>query len=299
MRGPLVYTRRMDILPQLVLNSIIAGSLYALIGMSFSLIYSTTRFFNLAHGVLAAVGGYTVLYLAKTLGLDLLLASAIGIVLAAVVALALEFLIYRPLRTRKASNLVLLVASLGAFTAIQAVIAMLFTSQYQTLSNLVPALKVLHVGGGVITPVQVVIAALSLMTVVGLWILLSFTRFGRAVRAVADDEEVAKIVGINTNRIVTVVIIIGSMIAGAAGILIGFDTGLEPTMGLFILLKGVIGAIVGGMGNVYGAFLGGYLLGFVENFGIWHISGQWKDAIAFFVLIVFLILRPQGILGRK
>ena len=95
------------------------------------------------------------------------------------------------------------------------------------------------------------------------------------------------------------VFIIGSAIVGAAGILVGFDTGLEPTMGLALLLKGVIAAIVGGVGSISGAFLGAFLLGFVENFGIWHISGEWKDAIAFAVLILFLLFRPQGILGKK
>ncbi|MCX6715691.1 MAG: branched-chain amino acid ABC transporter permease, partial [Candidatus Taylorbacteria bacterium] len=124
------------------------------------------------------------------------------------------------------------------------------------------------------------------------------TMFGKAVKAVGDDEEVAKIVGINTPRIIGWVFGIGSAIAGLAGILVGFDTGIEPTMGLSLLLKGVIASIIGGIGNVYGGVLGAFLLGFIENFGIWKISGEWKDAIAFAVLILFLLFRPQGILRR-
>ncbi len=288
-----------DIVPQLVANSVIAGSIYALVAMSFSLIYGTTKFFNLAHGVIAAIGGYAVYYFGRKLGLDLYVAVAIGVILAALVGWALERFLFLPLRTRKASSMVLLVASLGAFTAIQAVIAILFTSQFQTLSALIPNAGVVHIGAAVMTHVQIVILALSIITLIGLWLVLSYTTFGRAVRAISDDEEVAKIVGINTNKIVGRVFIIGSAIAGAAGVLVGFDTGLEPTMGLALLLKGVIAAIVGGIGSVQGAFIGAFLLGFAENFGIWHISGEWKDAIAFIILILFLLFRPQGILGRK
>lgn len=289
----------MDILPQIVANSVIAGSVYALVAMGFSLIYGTTKFFNLTHGVLAAVGGYAVFYFGKTLGLNLWFAVAIGIALAVAVGWALEFFLYRRLRARKASNLVLLVASLGAFTALQAIIAILFTSQFRTLASLAGERTIFHVGTAVLTDIHVWLIAASIFSLVGFWLLLTKTQFGRAVRAVSDDEEVAKIVGINTNRIIGGVFIIGSALAGVAGILVGFDTGIEPTMGLGLLLKGVIAAIVGGMGNVYGAFLGAYLLGFAENFGIWHISGQWKDAIAFVILILFLLFRPQGILGKK
>ena len=133
---------------------------------------------------------------------------------------------------------------------------------------------------------------------VGLVLLLKYTMFGKAIKAVSDDEEVAKIVGINTNKIISYVFFIGSAIAGLGGILVGFDTGIEPTMGFALLLKGVIAAIIGGVGSIYGALIGAFLLGFVENFGIWQISGEWKDAIAFILLILFLIFRPRGIMNK-
>ncbi len=118
------------------------------------------------------------------------------------------------------------------------------------------------------------------------------------MEAIRDDEEVARMVGIDTAKIIGRVFFIGSAIAGLAGILIGFDTGIEPTMGMNLLLKGTIAAIIGGVGSLYGGFLGAFVLGFAENFGIWKISGEWKDAIAFVVLIVFLLVRPQGIIKR-
>ncbi len=288
----------MDNLPQLILNSVITGSVYALVAMSLSLAFGVTRFFNLAHGVVAAISGYVVLYLAMTLSLNLWLAVILGIAAAAGTGYALERLVYRPLRAHQASSMVLLVASLGAFTVLQALLAMAFTSQFQTLSGL--AVKgSLHVADGIITLIQLITLAMAVAVLVGLWWLLTRTRFGKAVRAVSDDEEVARVVGIDTNRVIGRVFILSSAIVGAAGILVGMDTGLEPTMGLSLLLKGTIAAIIGGLGNVYGAFLGAFLLAVVENFGVWQISGEWKDALAFGVLIVFLLLRPQGILGRK
>src|ERR1051326_1168581 len=128
----------------------------------------------------------------------------------------------------------------------------------------------------------------------GLLILLKFTRFGKAVKAIADDEEVAKIVGINTDKIISYVFFIGAGLAGLAGILVGFDTGVEPTIGLTLFLSGSIAAVIGGIGSVPGAFLGAFLLGFVENFGIWKFNGEWKAAIAFGLLIIFLLFRPSG-----
>ncbi len=288
----------MDIIPQLIINSVIAGAIYALVALGFNLIYGATKFFNLAHGVMVAIGGYAVFYFAKTLGLNIYIVVILGVALTGLVGYGLDKLVYLPLRKRKASNMVLLVASLGAFTALQAIIAILFTSQFKTLSQNVGTQKLFEVFGGVITQTQLVILIAAIVVMAGLVLLLYKTQFGKAVRAISDDEEVARIVGINTNKIMGHVFFIGSAIAGLAGILVGFDTGIEPTMGLGLLLKGIIASIVGGVGNIYGGVLGAFLLGFVENFGIWKISGEWKDAIAFILLIIFLIFRPRGIMNK-
>ncbi|HEY0908393.1 MAG TPA: branched-chain amino acid ABC transporter permease [Candidatus Paceibacterota bacterium] len=288
----------MDIVPQLVLNSIIAGAIYMMIALGFNLIYSTAKFFDLGYGVLTAIGGYATFFFYKKLGLDLSIAIILGVAIAGAIGYAVQKIVYKPLRARKASNMVMLVASLGVFTALQALIAIFFSSQFQTLSMNAGGDRVFDIGGAVITQVQLIILVSGLVIMGILGFVLKKTMFGKAVKAVADDEEVSKIVGINTNKVVSGVFIIGSMIAGLAGIFVGFDTGIEPTMGMSLLLKGVIASIVGGIGNVYGSVLGAFLLGFVENFGIWKISGEWKDAIAFGLLIIFLLWRPQGILKR-
>lgn len=288
----------MDILPQLIVNSIIAGAIYTLVALGFNLIYGTVKFFDLGYGALTAVGGYTVFWIYKMIGAPLYVAIPGGVLMSALIGYLIYRLVYAPLRARKSSGTVLLVGSLGAFTALQAVVAILFTSQFQTLSRNSGAEAVYQIGGGVITQIQLIMLISGFAIMIGMGLLLKFTMFGKAVKAVGDDEEVSKIVGINTPRVIGWIFAIGSGIAGLAGILVGFDTGIEPTMGLSLLLKGVIASIIGGIGNVYGGVLGAFLLGFIENFGIWKISGEWKDAIAFAVLILFLLFRPQGILRR-
>ena len=288
----------MDIIPQLIVNSIIAGAIYTLVALGFNLIYGTVKFFDLGYGALTAVGGYAVFYLYKTLGAPIYVAVIVGVLVSGLVGYAIDRLVYAPLRKKKSSGMVLLVGALGAFTALQAIIAILFTSQFQTLSQSAGSEQVYQIFGGVITQVQLIMLISGLVIMVVMGLVLKYTMFGKAVKAVGDDEEVSKIVGINTPKIIGWVFFIGSSIAGLAGILVGFDTGIEPTMGLSLLLKGVIAAIIGGIGNVYGGVLGAFLLGFIENFGIWKISGEWKDAIAFGVLILFLLFRPQGILRR-
>ena len=288
----------MDIIPQLIVNSIIAGAIYSMVALGFNLIYGTVKFFDLGYGALTAVGGYAVFYFYKTLGMDIYLSIILAMAVTAIIGYLIYRLIYSPLRERKSSSMVMLVGSLGAFTAIQAIIAILFTSQFQTLSRNAGVGKTFDIFGGIITDVQLIILICAIVIMALIAIMLKKTIFGKAIKAVGDDEEVSKIVGINTKRVIGWVFILGSAIAGLAGILIGFDTGIEPTMGMSLLLKGVIASIIGGIGNVYGGVLGAFFLGFVENFGIWKISGEWKDAIAFAVLIIFLLFRPQGILRR-
>lgn len=288
----------MDILPQLITNSIIAGAIYSMIAIGFNLIYGTVKFFDLSYGALIPVGGYGVYYFYKILGLNFYLSVLISLVITSFVSFLIYTFIYKPLREKKSSNMVFLVSSLGAFTAIQSIVAMLFTSQFQTFSRTGGLEKVYNIFGGLITQTQIIIFVLAILIMVCIAIFMKFSLFGKAIKAVSDDEEVSKIVGINTGKIIRTVFIIAGAIGGLCGILIGLDTGIEPTMGMSLLLKGVIATIVGGIGNIYGGVLGAFLLGFVENFGIWKISGEWKDAIAFGILIIFLLFRPQGILKR-
>lgn len=289
----------MSVFVQIILNSFIAASMYALIALGFNLIYGTARFFNLAHGTMALIGAYVVLAVSIQFGAPYLLSIPLGIGAAGLAGVALDKGIYASLRVRKASKLILLIASLGAMTAISALLAMIFSSQFFPLLSESAANPTLDIFGGSITVVQ-----LSMLGAAGviyglLWFLLYRTMFGKAVRAISDDREVAEIVGIDTNTIISWVFFIGSAIAGLAGILVGMDTGIQPSMGLFLLLGGAVACIIGGIGNITGGIVGALILAFAENFGVWAISGEWKSAIAFGLLIIFLLFRPQGVMNVK
>jgi len=287
-----------SIIPQIIANSLIAGSLYTLVGLGFFMIYRTVKFFDMGYGVLTAVGGFMMYWLFKILGLQGFLAIILSLILTGFVSLFLYQMIYQPLRKRDSSNMVMLVASLGVFTALQAILAMLFSSQFQTIS--IPVLqKSVTVAGAFLTYTQLVMIATSLFMFALLSFVLFKTRFGASIRAIGDDEQVASIIGINTKKVISWVFIIAGIIAGLAGILVGLDTGIEPTMGMQLLLKAVIVVIIGGVGRIYGVVIGGFLLAFIENIAVWHISGEWKDVIAFSVLIIFLLVKPTGITGSK
>ncbi len=287
----------MEIFAQLVANSIIAGSIYALITLGFNLIFGVSKFFDVGYGTMAVVGGYSVLFLEKFLGWNIFLSILIGIIFAGIIGFLVNKFIYQTLRQKMASNLVLIIASLGVFTVIQAVVAMLFSSQFQILSQNIEQ-NTYNFWGGVITQIQLITLISTIIIMLVLAWVMEKTMFGKVIKAIGDDEEVSKIIGIDTNKIIGYVFFIGSAIAGLAGILIGFDTGIEPTMGLSLILIGMVASIIGGIGNVYGGVLGAFFLAFVENFGIWGLSGEWKEAIAFIVLILFLLFRPKGILKK-
>jgi len=289
----------MDIAVQITLNAIIAGAIYSLATLGFNLSYSTTRFFDLGYGAYAAAGAYAVLWFYKSIGLDIVSSIGLGILVAGCIGFAIEKVVFRQLRRRKASRTVLLIASLGVLTVIQAMLAILFTSQFQTLSKDIGSTRTVGIFGGVMTETQLLILLSAIIVMLVLSFVMRTTMFGKAVRAIADDEEVAQIVGINSERIIGIVFFVSACIAGLAGIVVGFDTGIQPTIGLSILLKGVIAAIIGGLGDVYGGVLGAFLLAFIENAAAWQFAGEWKDAIAFLILIVFLLFRPYGIRGKK
>ncbi len=156
-----------------------------------------------------------------------------------------------------------------------------------------------QIASAVITPIQILILSVSLILFTALWLIIDKTKMGKAIRAVADDPVGASVSGIYPERVILYAFGIGSVLAGMAGVLISLETNIEPMMGFSAILKGIIASIIGGIGSVPGAVLGGFLLGIVENLGIWKIQAGWKDTIAFAVLIIFLLLRPQGILGSK
>ena len=246
-------------------------------------------------GALGAWCGYL---LSNAPGAGLYLSWGVSCLLAGCVGLALYRGLYVYMRERARSPLIMLVASLGILLAIAALIVIVFQSAPRPLPDAFGS-TTWNIAGARIKGFNVFAIGVALAGFASMWFLLKMTSFGRAVRAIGDDEEVSKVVGINTTVIIAAVFFIGALYAAMAGILTGHDTAVQPRMGLLLLLKGWIASVVGGIGNLYGAIVGGFVLGLVEQFGIWDIAGEWKDAISFVLLILFLSFWPQGLLPRK
>ncbi len=246
----------------------------------------------------AALGAYCGFLVATTPESSLYLSWGVSCVLAGAVSLALYRGLYVYMRLRAKSPLIMLVASLGILLAITAIITIVFRAAPRPLPDAFGS-DVWTVAGANIKAFNVFAIGVALAGFAGLLLLLKKTAFGTAVRAIGDDEEVSKVVGINTTVVIAVVFFIGAVFAALAGILSGHDTAIQPRMGLLLLLKGWIASVIGGIGNLHGAIIGGFALGMIEQFGIWDLAGEWKDVISFVVLIIFLSFWPQGLLPRR
>ena len=282
---------------QLLINGLIAGAIYALLASRFSLIYSICKFVHFAHGAVIAVAAYILYALFSLLGMNFWLAVILTIILISIFGLVMN-LVYKQLRKRKASNVILLIASFALLILIESLILLFFGADVKTI-GFIKIAKGLEILGAIITPLQIFIVISSFILFVLLFFLMKRTKIGKAMRAVSDNKDVAEIVGISSERIYMWAFIIGSAIAGVGGILIALEQNLEPMMGTHLIIKGFTAAIIGGIGNIPGAILGAFLLGFSENFGIWFLPSGYKDAIAFIILFIFLLFRPQGILGIR
>ncbi|MYD66532.1 MAG: branched-chain amino acid ABC transporter permease [Chloroflexi bacterium] len=247
-------------------------------------------------GVVA--GGAIALAVAGTAETRLYLSWAVSCLLAGAVGLALYRGLYVYMLERARSPLIMLVATLGVLLALTAATTIVFEATPRPLPEAFGS-DPWTIGGANIKGFNVFTIVMAFVGFAGLWVLLRRTSFGKSVRAVGDDEEVSKVVGINTTVVIAVVFFIGAAFAAFAGIVSGHDTAIQPRMGLLLLLKGWIASVVGGIGNLYGAIVGGFVLGMIEQFGIWDLAGEWRDVVSFAVLILFLSFWPKGLLPRR
>lgn len=286
----------MGVVAQLLVNGVVAGSLHALVACSFSLILGTTGTFHFAHGVVYATGAYLA-FLAGALGAPLPAAVLAGVAGAAVLGVAIEVVVYRPLRRIAASPLVVLIASLGTLIVLENSIAILFSTDAKVLEGF--PRRPFIVGPVGFTSLHVTMVAAGLLGFVGLQLFLRKSRTGQAIRAVANNPEMAEVVGIDTRRVFLLVFALGSALAAPASILIMLDRGATPDMGMEAILIAAIAVIVGGIGSVPGAALGAFLIALAQNLGVMSIPSEWQSAIAFGLLLLVVIVRPRGLLGKK
>jgi len=283
---------------QQMVNGITVGSVYALIALGYTMVYGILMFINFAHGEIYMAGAFIGWFLMTKLGLPFLPSLLATVALVSFLGVMIEKAAYRPLRY--ASRLGPLITAIGVSIFVQNLAAAIFGTDPRPFP--LPAVlqrNVYEIRGVIVDNLQVYILVLSLTIMVGLDFYVNHTRMGKAMRAAKINKQVASLMGINLDTVISLVFAIGSGIAGIGGFMIGlYYNAVYPTMGFMPGLVAFTAAVLGGIGNIRGAMIGGMLIGILENLGAGYISTGFKQGIAFFVLIFLLLFRQEGILGK-
>ncbi len=291
---------------QQLTNGLAVGSIYALIALGYTMVYGVLKLINFAHGDLFTIGAYLGMTLLASFALHETIGPFIGLVVLALMVMGLVAILgaivertaYRPLR--ESPRLSAVVSALGASIFLQNAVMLIYGARFQVYpEDLIPETAI-DLFGLYVPLVRILVLAASLVLMAALYTFIQKTRIGTAIRAAAIDQDAARLMGIDVNRVILLVFLIGPALGGAAGLMVGLQYGqINFTMGWTYGMKAFTAAILGGIGNIPGAMLGGLLLGVIEAMGSAYISIAWKDAIAFFVLILILIVRPTGLLGER
>lgn len=292
---------------QQLINGLALGAVYALIALGYTMVYGILQLINFAHGEVYMLGAYLGIIVlgvltywgmtAYSLWFSLLCTIIISMFFCAVYGAVIERVAYRPLRN--ASKLAPLISAVGVSIILQNFVMLAQGKEYKNLPPLFPS-EGFSLFGANISPVQIFILTASIGIMVGLQLFVARTRLGKAMRATSQDRVMAGLVGINVDQVISITFMIGSALAALAGVMVTLYYGVVHFfMGYLAGIKAFTAAVLGGIGSIPGAMLGGFMLGLIENFGASYISSVYKDAFAFIVLIITLILRPAGLLGQK
>ena len=287
----------MGVLGQQLLNGLVTGSAYALIALGYTMVYGVLQLINFAHGEIYMVGAFVGLLLVTVVKLPFLAALPLAMLAAALVGVTVEFVAYRPLR--RSSRLAVLISAIGMSIFLSNLGLWIFGPATRSFQ---PPFRVatLELAGIRTNTLSLLTLGLALAMMTGLHYVVTRTKLGKAMRAVAQDRDTAALMGISVNRTIAFTFAIGSALAAAAGVMVGMlFNAVTPTMGVMPGLKGFVSAVLGGIGSIPGAMVGGLVLGMAETIGVALLSSQWRDAIAFAILIVVLLSRPTGLLGRR
>jgi branched-chain amino acid transport system permease protein len=296
----------MEVFFQQVTNGLAVGGIYALIALGYTMVYGVLRLINFAHGDLFTMGGYLGLTLLTSFALTGRLGPLLGIIVLAIMVMglvaiagaALERAAYRPLR--ESPRLSAVVSALGASIFLQNAIMLIYGAKMMVYPQDILPKVAINLFGLYIPLVRIIILSASVIMMAGLYAFIQKTKVGAAIRAAAIDQGAARLMGINVDQVIMIVFLVGPGLGGVAGLMVGLLYGqVNFTMGWVYGLKAFTAAILGGIGNIPGAMVGGILLGLIEALGAAYISIAWKDAIAFLVLILILIIRPTGLLGER
>ena len=290
----------MDFLIQVIqqlINGISLGSIYALIALGYTRVYGIIKLINFAHGDIYMVGAYIGFFATTVLGVSFVPALLIAMVGAGLAGMLIEYLAYRPLRF--APKISVLITAIGVSLLLEYGGMLVVSPQPRTFPAVFPT-ETYNLAGIIINNQQVVILVVSLLLMVLLTYVVQYTKIGKAMRAVSFDTEAAQLMGIDSGRIISFTFGIGSALAAAAGVLVGvYYNSIDPLMGIMPGLKAFVAAVLGGIGILPGAMLGGLILGVVEALVSGFISSTFRDAAAFAILILILLFKPSGLLGKN
>lgn len=287
----------MIINPQFILNGLIIGSTIALAAIGLTLIFGILDFINFAHGEYLTLGAYSAFVLNVTFGLPFIIAALVAIPITVALALSIDKVVFYPLRKRGVGGLALLITSVGLSIVLRNSIEMIWSSEPRRLA--VGGAEAIAVAGVRITVVQIAIILVSLLLMVAVHLLLTRTVLGISMRATASNSALALSSGVNTERVVMWTWIIGAGLTAIAGVLIGLNTVIRPSMGFGLLLVMFAAVILGGIGDPYGAMLGGLAIGMAQEISVAFISASYKPAVAFTIMVVLLLWKPEGLRGGE
>lgn len=280
-----------------IFNGLTIGSIYALIALGYSQVYGILGFINFAHGDLFMLGAYVGFLLVSFLHVGLVPALILSMLIVGGIGVLVERVAYRPLR--KAARLAPMISSIGVSVTLQTAIVLLIGPQTERypLEYQFPVLDILGVK---ISALQIIILVVAIILMLGLELLVQKTRIGMAMRATAENYEATSLMGVSINKVISLTFLLGSSLGAAAGVLVAvYYNAFFPYIGSLFGIKAFIAAVLGGIGSVRGAVIGGFILGISEIFAVAYLSSSWRDAVAFTLLIIILLARPTGILGMK
>ena len=283
---------------QLGFNIVFMAMKLLLISLSFSVIYHPTKFFHLAHAAIITAAAYFVFLFSRQLEMSLWFSIPLGVLCATVIGLFCEICLYKPLRKRNSSPMILMIASLGLYTVLQNAISIIWGDNTQRIR--IGEIKTGYdFWGAYITTIQVITIVVCLLFFIATLLFLKYHKIGRDIRAVASNLELSNIMGIHSDKVILWAFGLGSSLAAIVGILIAFDVNMTPTMGFNWLLYGVVAMIIGGIGSNWGLIGGALLLAISQHVVAYYLGSQWMDAIAYVILILFLIWKPLGFSGKR
>ena len=282
---------------QTLISGLSLGSIYALIALGYTMVYGIAKMLNFAHGDVIMVGAYAVITTVFLCHMPPVIGIILSIIICALLGVTIEFLAYRPLR--QAPPLSVLITAIGVSYLLQSLALLIFGSE-QMATPVIFSIPAINIGAVTIDGITLLTLVVTAVIMIVLTLFINKTRLGKAMRAVSEDKGAAELMGISVNRTITITFAIGSALAAVASIFYGAAyVYIKPTTGAMPGIKAFTAAVFGGIGSIPGAMLGGILLGIIEQFSKTYISTLWADAIVFAVLVIVLIVKPTGLLGKK